>query len=58
MTYCDDIKLRRVIVTVREMVTVVEMVARVNPCVDQRFEPVILKIENLTTEPIAARLRN
>jgi hypothetical protein len=33
--YCDDITIRRVIVTVCEIVTAIEMVVRVNPFVDQ-----------------------
>jgi hypothetical protein len=32
--YFDDIKIRKVIVTVAEMVTVIEMVVRVNPFID------------------------
>jgi hypothetical protein len=38
--YCDDIKIRRVIVTVREIVTVAEVVTRVNPFIDYQLIPV------------------
>jgi hypothetical protein len=34
VSYFDDIKIRRVIVTVAEIATVIEMVVRVNPFVD------------------------
>jgi hypothetical protein len=38
--YCDDIEIRRVIVTVSEIATVVEAVIRINPFIDYQLIPV------------------